>query len=448
MSRLLLLKGAVWTVGSYGVNQFFRLLANIILARLLAPELFGIMLIVNSLRTGADLMSDLGIGQNIVKNKNGDNPAFYNTAWSLQVIRGFLLWMICAAVALPIARFYQSPTLGLIIPVASIAFVFSGLSSVSRFILQRRLQFAKLNFFETAAAVISSFAHVLLAYFTPTIWALVWGSLVAYAAPMVASYFLVPGVRHRFFISKEYAKQIFTFGVWIFASSIVYFLSTNFDALYLAKNIPLALLGVYGIARSIADPLSTLSIRLGSILVFPVIASMSHLPRDNLRAQFSATRLRFFALASVVYSLCAAMIDIPISLVYDQRYHAATWMLPILLLGAWFSTLCSLNEASLLGLGRPSYGALGNTLKFGYLLVALPFSFAQFGVVGCVIAIAMADLPRYLPIRLGQIREGFSFGTQDLLTTLLVFGLTALWEWLRWELGWGTSFDGFGIVSQ
>ena len=75
-----LLRNAVWTVGSFGLSQGLRLVMNIILARLLAPELFGIMVIVNSLRTGIELLSDVGIGQNVIYHKDGNDPEFYNTA--------------------------------------------------------------------------------------------------------------------------------------------------------------------------------------------------------------------------------------------------------------------------------------------------------------------------------------------------------------------------------
>src|SRR5690348_2689823 len=92
----LLLRNAFWTVGSFGLGQVLRLVMNIILARLLAPELFGIMLIVNSLRSGIELMSDVGIGQNVIYHKDGNEPEFYNTAWTLQFIRGVLLWPIAA----------------------------------------------------------------------------------------------------------------------------------------------------------------------------------------------------------------------------------------------------------------------------------------------------------------------------------------------------------------
>ena len=73
-TRWSLYKGMSWTVVTYGLAQFVRLVAVIILTRLLTPELFGIMAIVNSVRTGIDLISDVGFGQSLVQNKNAERP--------------------------------------------------------------------------------------------------------------------------------------------------------------------------------------------------------------------------------------------------------------------------------------------------------------------------------------------------------------------------------------
>src|SRR5229473_8211863 len=116
ISTRFLLNGTVWTIGGYGLSTAIRTATNIVLARLLAPEIFGTMLIVYTLRMGIELISDVGINQNIVYNKNADNPEFYNTAWSLQLLRSIALWLIFAAAAVPLARFYQSPILAVAVP--------------------------------------------------------------------------------------------------------------------------------------------------------------------------------------------------------------------------------------------------------------------------------------------------------------------------------------------
>ena len=108
----------------------------------------------------------------------------------------------------------------------------------------------------------------IVCYFSPTIWALVFGGLFGSSVTLIGSYFLIPGIAKRFQLSKKFSSEIFHFGKWIFISSVLYFLSTNFDRLYLAKAVPLQLLGVYGIARSISEMLGLVVLRLGIMCYF------------------------------------------------------------------------------------------------------------------------------------------------------------------------------------
>jgi len=439
--KILLLKGAIWTVAAFAVGQFIRLVSNVVLARLLAPELFGVMQIVYSLRTGVELLSDVGINQNIIYNKNANDPNFYNTAWSLQSIRGIILWLLFSTIALPAARFYQSPILALIIPVAALTNVISGFSSVSRFLLQKRMKYSTLTVFDATVAVAASMVQIILAYFSPTIWALVIGSVAGVAIFSIGTHFVLPEIRHRFVICRQYAIEILSFGKWIFVSSIIYFMSTNFDRLYFAKTIPLQLLGVYGIARSFSELLSGVVLSLGTSVVFPFIALHSDIGHRELRDQLAPIRFRFLLVAALGFSAFAATADLMIGLLYDQRYQAARWMLPVLIIGAWFSILSNINESTLLGLGRPQYSAVANGAKFGFQSIGLMLAVGHFGVVGGVLVVAISDFCRYIPILVGQFRARFSFGRQDLFATLVVFTLSALLEWLRWKWGFGTSFD-------
>lgn len=443
-----LLKGTIWTVGAFGLGLLVRFATNVFLARLLAPELFGIMLIVNSLTMGIELLTDVGIGQNIVYHKDANDPDFYNTAWTLQAIRSLLLWLVALAIALPVAQFYRTPILGFIVPLTAFTMVLGGFTSVSRSLLQKRMEVAKLNLFDATISVVSSAAYVLLAYLDPTIWALVFGGLFGSATTMVASYFLLSDVKQRFHISKLYFWEILHFGKWIFFSSIVFFLSTNFDRLYLAKVVPLELLGIYGIARTISEMLGLVVMRVGNYVLFPLIVSNSQILRADLRKQLASIRAKFLLAAALGFSLLAATPDLLIKLIYDERYHAAGWMLPILILGSWFSILAYLNESTLLGLGKPSYTAFANGAKFLFLLIGLPISVKSYGLLGGVIVVALADTCRYLPILVGQKRENLSFGRQDLFITLTVLALVALWEWLRWVWGVGTSFESLPIDME
>ena len=445
ISARFLLKGTLWTGAAFGLALLLRFVTNIILARLLAPQLFGIMLLVNSFKTGIELISDVGVGQNIIYHQNANDQEFYNTAWTLQAIRGLVLWLLAFILAAPFAHFYESPILLYVVPLTAFNFVLSGFSSVSISLLLKRLQIARYSMFEVVVAFVSSAAFVLFAYFWPTIWALVYGGLFGSAVPMIGSYFLLPDIKQRVYLSKRFAVQILHFGKWVFASSIVYFLSTNFDRLYLAKVIPLDLLGVYGIARSMSELVGLLTLRFGNIVIFPLISSHAQMARSELRKQLFSIRLIFLLLTGVCFSLIATTADLLIRLLYDERYQAAVWMLPLLIIGSWFSVLAFVNESTLLGLGKPSYGAISNASKFTFLVIALPLGVAGFGLLGGILVIAFCDLVRYFPLLIGQKREHFSFGLQDALVTVAVFLLIWLWQWLRFISGFGTSFDSLPI---
>lgn len=442
-----LLTSTLWTIGVHGLSQVLRVVTNIILARLLAPEWFGVMLIVTSLIVGIELISDVGVGQNIVYHKDANDPDFYNTAWTLQAIRGILLWLVALIVAWPVARIYQYPILVFVLPFAAFGIVLTGFTPINRFLLQKRLQIAKVNAFDAFISFVSSAAYVLLAYLNPTIWALVFGSLFKTAATMIGSYFLLPEVKQRFHLSRPFTWEILHFGKWIFFSSIVYFFATNFDGLYLAKVVPLKLLGVYGIARSISELLGVVVQNVGNNVLFPFIASQSQMERAHLREQLGPLRARLLLLAALGVSVLVAMADLVIKVLYDERYQAAGWMLPVLIMGSWFVILSNLNEATLLGLGKPSYSAISNFLKFALLLIGLPLSVRVYGVVGGIMIIALVNPCRYIAILVGQRRERFSFGMQDLFITFALLSLIILWEWLRWIWGFGTSFESLPISA-
>ena len=298
-----------WTAGSYAVVQGFRLVNNVILARLLAPELFGIMLIVNTLRTGVELLSDIGIGQNIVSSKNGENPEFYNTAWTLQIIRGIILSIICVSLTYPISVFYSSNTIYKIMPLASSILLLSGFHSIGRFLAQKRLQLKAVSIYDMFVGFSSLIIHISCALYVQSIWALVYGGVMSSMVSLTGSFFVVKNLKVRIFISRKFVSEIIHFGKWILISTVVFFLAMNFDRLYLARGLPFQILGIYGVARSLSDVLSSLVVHIGGLVIFPMVAASGH-SKDALKQKLSSGRglilLGAAALVSFFISLSGA----------------------------------------------------------------------------------------------------------------------------------------------
>ncbi|WP_345166343.1 oligosaccharide flippase family protein [Sphingomonas daechungensis] len=410
-----------WTSVVFGANQVLRLLNNVLLARLLAPSLFGLMTIVNAIRVGVELLSDLGINQNIVSSPQGHTKDFYDTAWTLQVLRGVLLGSIAFALSQPLAAFFRQPELAVILPVASLMFVFSGLMSTSGGLLQKQINVVRAGLFELCGLTLTIIAQVSLAIVTPTIWALVLGSVVGSAISLIASYLLIPGIRHRFFIDKAIAGQIISFGKWIFLSSIIYFLAMNFDRLYFARQITLTELGIFSIARALTDMFNQFAVRASNMVLFPTVAAWQ-ISEVEVRSRVLRGRRLLFLAAALGLGAVVSVSDLIIQLLYDDRYLQAGAILPLLLIGVWFSILCTINDSIMLGTKRPAYPALSSGAKLLFYVVALPLTFHLYGFMMAVLVLSLGEVVRYIALWTFSRRQHLGFGRDDLVLSLIFFG--------------------------
>src|SRR5205085_11246795 len=83
----LAVRGSVWSAGGYMVTQIVRLASSLILARLLMPEVFGVVSLLWVITFGLTRLSDFGTAQNVMQAKREDEP-FLNTVWTFEIARG------------------------------------------------------------------------------------------------------------------------------------------------------------------------------------------------------------------------------------------------------------------------------------------------------------------------------------------------------------------------
>ena len=434
--KKLAIRGTAWTLAGYGFSQCLRLGANLCLTRLLAPEMFGLMALVNVFILGLTLFSDIGIAPSIIQHDRGDEADFLNTAWTLQVIRGFLLWLCCLLLALPVAKFYGEPQLSWLIPVVGFTTVVSGFNSTALFTFKRRINLGKLTLFELGIQSASLCIMLLWAWFHRSIWALVIGNLVSEILKMILSHRLIPGSNNRFAWEQKAIADIFAFGKWIFASTAMTFLAAQADRIILGKLLTFKLLGIYNVALIFAELPKMVMMKIGNQVIFPVISRQSDLARPQLRQKILDQRKWILLVAVPLLAILVGFGDFLILGLYDRRYQNAAWMLPILALGIWPNLLIATISPALLAIGQPLYAAWGNLFKFCYMIVALPLCFAWFGVSGAVIVVACNDLPFYLVVGYGLWREKLTAIAQDLWATLLLLSAIALIVIGRYVIGW------------
>lgn len=436
------IRGTAWTLFGYGGSQALRLVSNLILTRLLVPEVFGLMALVITFQVGLNLFSDIGIRPSIIQNKRGEDPTFLNTAWTLQVIRGFWIWFGCTVIAWPVSRFYGDTRLLWLLPIVALASIFQGFESTGLATLNRKMAIGKLTIFEFQIQIVSLTVMIVLAWFNRSIWAIVGGILVGGFVRMLWSHRLVTEHSDRFAWDKESLKELISFGRWIFISTALTFLAMQADRLILGKLFSFEMLGIYTIAFTFADIPKQILSRLSGQVIFPVFSQQKDIPRPILRAKIIKKRWIILVALALGLTFLISFGDLIVYILYDQRYDAAGWILPILALGIWPLVLSGTIEKALYAFGKPFYSACGYFIKFVYMLIALPLGFTFMGVIGAVIVVALNDIPFYVPVIYGLWKENLNVIYQDIQATILLFVLIAFVLKVRYVLGFGMPTDG------
>lgn len=444
--RRAVLGNAAWTVIGFGVMQVLRLGSNIILARLLAPEIFGVMALVYVFLQALHMFSDVGLNVSIIQSPRGEDSRFRNTAWTMQVLRGFILWLTACLIAWPVALFYEDNTFLLLLPVVGFNEVISGFDSTTMPTLRRRLQRARLVLLEIGTYV-SSMAFVLfyVAFVQPTVWALVMGSIFSALLQMGISHRLIRGYRNRFDWEPGAVHELLHFGKWIFINTLCTFFAAQTDRLIVGK-IDLTLLGVYHFAAMLASMPGTLMLTLSWQLVFPLYSRL-HQAGEDLRAVFGRVHPAAAGIGALMVTGLIGAGPTLVRCLYDARYQEAGWILPIIAIGAWFQILETLGGSILFALGKSRAPALSNAMKVVALLLFVPVGYWRWGFSGVLAGFVAADLVRYLFTAWAVYRQGIAILLYDVLLSLgIVVGCGAAFA--AGNVAWAQSNRWLELLAQ
>lgn len=428
-------KAVSWILAGFGGAQVLRLISNVVLARLLEPEIFALMALANAILQGAAMFSDTGVGVNIVQSKRGTDPVFVNTAWTVQVIRGTFLWLVLALLAWPMSRVYDRPELVPVLVAIGSATFLTGLISTSILLLRRRMEMKISTFFDLFTQAVQVLVMTVWAVISPTVWALVAGSIVSGLLTVIWSHLIRVGPRNKFVWDRESLVELRSFGQWVFLGTAMSFLALHSDKLILAKMLAPAVFGVYTIAAALATMPDRLVRRIAVRIVFPALAAQRDLPRERVKATYMKQRRKLLLLVGLLASGGAVLGDLPVRLLYTEQYQAAAWMFPLLSIGVWISGVSVSSDSIPLAFGRSVYSAGGSIARFSFVAVCLPLAAQSMGVLGAVIVMATAGLPNYVVGQFALKRLDMRMFAQDVRSTLAFLAVCAFGVWLRAQLG-------------
>jgi O-antigen/teichoic acid export membrane protein len=410
------------------------MIRSLIMTRLLFPEVYGLMTLVWAVLFGLQMFADTGITATIIRDPRGDEPDFLNTAFSTNVLRGLLLWVVSCLLAHPLAAIYGQPSLAQLLPATGLTALVHGFVSTSIYVRRRHMDFKRLTILSLAVEVITFVVVVTWAWFFRNVWAMVVSAVVGEMFQVAASHLYLPGIRNRFRWDKSALATFMAFGKWIYLSSVVYFLSTQSDRFLLGKYLNMALLGVYGTATVLSGAVQTVVLKINSDVLYPVYSRVLTGGAERLRRAVLRTRLVGGLAMIVPIAMMMVLGTRIVDVLYDRRYHEAGWMLQVLCVRLLIVAVVSNGESCLVALGHPKYGFAENLSRAIALVVAVPVGWWQAGVHGLIWAIALSELAPLMVVSSGLIRHRMysvvaELGTVTcvLVGVLLGLGVGTLW---------------------
>ncbi len=436
-----IVRGSVWTIAGYGAGQVLRLAGNILVSRLVAPDCFGIMAIVNVVLQGLGMFSDVGIEPSIIQHRRGDELTFRNTAWTIQVLRGWGLLLGATLLAWPVAEFYHEPTLRWLIPIAGLTSLISGLNSTALFTVRRHLQLGRLTALDLVSQTVGVSTMCLWAWVEPSVVAMMVGAIATSLVTMIGSHFLIAGPRNRLGWDRAAAHDLFHFGKWVFVSTVITFLAIQIDRMLLGKLVAMHELGVYSVAAAVATlPNILLGLLTGAVL-YPVL---SHYARQSHQAMLAALQnVRHVMLTIGAFFVLGVICEAPtfFSLVYDDRYRDAGWIAQLLAIAVWVMLLSTTADRALHAVGDPRGAAKFNFCKLLATLAATGVGYGLGGLSGFIGGLAVGALAGHAVLAYRLAQHGFQAWRQDLLFTV---GLATVAS-LTYSLGqWAERSQRFG----
>lgn len=396
---------------SYLLSQGIRLVANLIVARLLAPEMFGVMAVVLMVQQGIAMFSDVGINAYVLRHKNYRDQTLLNTVWTIQVVRGW--WMCFVVFSFGAGLWYlqqkamtsnwgvlDGRELPALIAVMSLTSILSGYQSLAQFVYGRELNRLRIELAQLLAQLGGTAVMIGWAWYAPSIWALASAGVVSSLLSLWLSYQMFE-IRHRIQWDKKTVSELYHFGKWIFLATALTYLAQQGDRLFLSVNVSASELGLYSIALMFATFATSIVNRFTDQLWLPVF-SQKAFDVKSLKRSYYRVRLIQDGIVGLFVLFAGFLSPYFINIFYDDRYQGVAWMLQLLLLSVVALSVASTAKSLLVSTGHTRVQMQVMVVKLAALLSFVPGLFSLYGIKGIIAAMVISNflglIPQYLKI--------------------------------------------------
>ena len=311
--------GIGWMGAAQAVGLVLRLGSNLILSRLLAPEVYGIVGPALAVLMTFEWFSDLGIRPALVREPLGATSAYLLTGWWIGLFRAVILSAVAAALAFPLAGMSGQPDLAAVLVALALLPVLQALRSPGQPALRRQLNYRAVALDEIGQTVVGIAVTLATAWFDHSVWAVVAGTLAGATAGIVISYVQCP-MLPAWCWDRAAGRRLLRVSRQVFVNTFLMALLLNSDRLLGLSLITVEQMGLYAVAWNLAAVLDVLLSRACDVYY----SSLSRLVDPALReALHERTCRRVASFAMPALALAVALAPWVIRILYDARYMGA-----------------------------------------------------------------------------------------------------------------------------
>ncbi|MDO4173559.1 MAG: lipopolysaccharide biosynthesis protein [Eubacteriales bacterium] len=260
----------LWRFAERSGAQGVSFVVSIILARLLEPEVYGVVSLITVITTILNLFVDSGFKNALIQKQDADQLDF-STVFYFNVGLGVVLYLGMAAAAPAIAYFYHQEYMTPYIRVLSLTLVLGGINGVQTAIVSKRMEFKRFFYATLGGTLVSAVVGIAMAYCGMGVWALIAQRLVNQTIDTLVLWRTVRW-RPSLVFSYRRLKPMFAYGSKLLGSSLLDSFTTNLTSLIVGKLYSVEALAYYEKGRNVPFlVVQNLQTAVQSVL-FPVIA--------------------------------------------------------------------------------------------------------------------------------------------------------------------------------
>lgn len=374
-------------------QRSLTLVSMIVLARLLAPEDFGLVALATVFLAALEMMSAFSFDIALIHHKD-PKPVHYNTVWTIQLLFGLSIAALLFVSAVPLSHFYEEPRLVFILMCLSLGSILYGLQNVGVVNFRKELEFDKEFIFLFSARIVGFLVTIVAAFLLRSYWALVLGIIATKLASLVAS-FVMSSYRPR--PSLKAFGELFSYSKWLYVNNLLQFLRHRSADFIIGKTAGTHALGTYVLAYEIAGIPTTEMVAPINRAVFPGYVKMASCIRKLRQGYLDVIGL-IALLALPAAAGIAATSELIVLVLLGEQWADAAPLISILGISGAIMAMESNIGSVYMALGKPRMIAI----LFGFyvailvpMIVVLTSEYGAIGAAWACLITGVINIPVY-----------------------------------------------------